>query len=229
MPPLLPALLAYILPPKGPSGGPSLQPDQTDPEKGRPSGSRDSQDDDNDDGNDHDQELDPDDFEEPRATDLAEGTEDELHSRRGVPLTSTGTMSSTSSQTFARPSLPNWLVNFKDVLFASHPDDHDEFLPHYRHAPIISGTLIPFSILLEIPGLTEHWYVRTQDHEIVQAPRNPPLVNASLAISMALGVLANIALICRFLERGVKRSTIICIVSLTLHGIPPFAALLYGT
>ncbi|KAI0000703.1 hypothetical protein BJV74DRAFT_882769 [Russula compacta] len=218
MPPLFPALLAYILPPKGPSHGPSLQPDQTDPEKGGPSGSRDSQEN-NDDGDDHDQEIDPDDFEEQGAADLAEGMEDDLHSGRGVPMTSTGTMSSTSSQPFTRPSLPQWLVKVKDLLFASHPDHHDEFLPHYRTAPIISGTLIPFSILLGIPGLTEHWYVRTQDHEIVQARRNPPLVNASLAISMALGVLANIALIYRFLERGVKRSTIICIVSLTLHDI----------
>ncbi|KAI9507850.1 voltage-gated potassium channel [Russula earlei] len=116
-------------------------------------------------------------------------------------------------------SLPDWLVKIKEFIFGSH-QDHDELsLPTYRRTPLISGSLIPFSILLEIPGLTEHWYVRTYGLQIVETRRNPALVNVSLTFSMALAVIANIALIYRFLERSVKRSTIICIFALTLHDL----------
>jgi hypothetical protein len=104
-------------------------------------------------------------------------------------------------------------------LFVCHGEHHDEqILPNYRRTLLISGSLIPFSILLEIPGLTEPWYVRTYNHQTVETRKDPPLVYISISISMALAVVANVALIFRFLERHVKRSTIICIAALTVHG-----------
>jgi potassium channel subfamily K len=200
-----------------------MEPDRGDPEKGDTSGSGtgtiqeqafDG------DGDDADQEMeDLDDFEENQGVEPGDGGEDEGEARQGVPLTSTGTMSSSSSHTatFSRPSLPRWLVKIKDVLFVSH-QDHEDYLPDYRRAVIISGSLIPFSILLEIPGLTEHWYVRTYGVQIIETQTNPPWVVIALSFSLALGVLANIALLNRFLERHVKRNTIISILALTIHG-----------
>jgi hypothetical protein len=104
-------------------------------------------------------------------------------------------------------------------LFVSHPEhERGQIIPNYRRTPIISGSLIPFSILLEIPGLTVPWYVRTYGNETVETRKDPPLILISISISLALAVLANIALLCRFLERHVKRNTIICIVALSVHG-----------
>jgi hypothetical protein len=184
-----------------------LEAGDEDPEKGSP---RDDQE-----HHDEGEVEDLDDFED----DVDEGQEDGDQTRQGVPLTSTATFSSASVTNFSRPHLPKWLIKIKDVLFGSHREQ-EQILPNYRRAPIISGSLIPFSILLEIPGLTEPWYVRTDGHETVETRKDPPLVLISISISIALAVLANVALICRFLERHVKRNTIICIVALTVHGKP---------
>ncbi|KAK8847583.1 hypothetical protein IAR55_005442 [Kwoniella newhampshirensis] len=99
------------------------------------------------------------------------------------------------------------------------PSDPDYVPPKYRWTPILSGLLQPFSILLEIPGLTEHWYVRTINNVPVVYQSNPVLLDVGLAISMACGIIANIALISRFLERRVFSSTIITIVGLTIHDV----------
>jgi potassium channel subfamily K, other eukaryote len=217
------AALAHIFPTKEPSDRPEtgLEPDRQDPEKGESSVSGTSQEQTfvgDDDEADRDQDIEGlDDFEENQGIESADGAENEGESRRSVPLTSTWTISSSSIHTFSRPSLPNWLVKIKDVLFGSQQDD-DEYLPNYRRSVIISGSLIPFSILLEIPGLTEHWYVRTSGYQIVETRKNPPLVIVALSFSLALAVLANIALVNRFLERRVKGSTIISIIALTIHG-----------
>lgn len=215
------AFLAHILPTKGPLNEPQagLEPDRGDTERGA-SSSGTSQDqafygEHHDyDGNDTDQETkDHDDF--------GENRDIERQSSRGVPLTYTATMSSSSMNTISRPSLPSWLVKVKEVLFGPLQDREEFFkLPTYRRAAIISGNLIPFSILLEVPGLTENWYVRTDGHQIVESRKNPPWVVASLSISLALAVLANIALVYRFLERRPKRSTVISITALTMHGNP---------
>ncbi|KAF8268326.1 hypothetical protein EI94DRAFT_1727948 [Lactarius quietus] len=153
-----------------------------------------------------------------------EGEEDEPSptQRRGVRLVATSTVSSTTTLGgIVRPSLPRCLVKIKEVLFGTpiHPDEAEVSAPHYRLTPILAGCIIPFSILLQIPGLTEHWYVRTSGNETVEARSNSPLLEASLVLSMVLVVFANLALICRFLERRVKRCTILCIVALTLHDI----------
>ena len=217
-PPFLTAgFLAHILPNKEPSDLPE-GPDQGDPEKAGASGSGTGQDEAFDaDRNDADQEVEDvdDDLEETLGGESADGASNEGRSGRGVPLTSTGTIS--SMNTFSRPSLPNWLVRIKDVLFVSH-QDHEEFIPNYRRAVIVSGSLVPFSILLEIPGLTEHWYIRTYGYQIVESQKNPPWIIIALSFSLALAVIANVALVNRFLERRVKRCTIISIIALTIHG-----------
>ena len=211
------ALLAHLFPKQEPPDPPEDPARRGgDPEKAGPSGSGTGQDQAfNGDGDDEIEDLDE--FEENRGDESADGTVNESRSSRGVPLTSTGTMSSSSMHTSYRPSLPNWIVKTKDVLFGSH-HDHEEFLPNYRRAVIISGSLVPFSILLEIPGLTEHWYVRTYGHQVVESKQNPSWIIIALSTSLTLAVIANIALVNRFLERRVKRSTIISIIALTIHG-----------
>ncbi|KAH7105107.1 voltage-gated potassium channel [Auriculariales sp. MPI-PUGE-AT-0066] len=92
-------------------------------------------------------------------------------------------------------------------------------LPDYRQLPILSGMVVPFSILLEIPGLTENWYIRTEAGKTVEIKPNPTILDVGMAISMACGVLANIFLLLRFLERAPRLCTILAIVSLTLHDI----------
>jgi potassium channel subfamily K, other eukaryote len=215
MAPFLPAsaFLARFFPSGDTPPERSLESGLHDPEKGS------SQDDEEHHYDDNQEEVEElDDFEDlQQDVDEGEGQQDEHQPREGVPLTPTATFSSSSVVRFSRPSLPKWLIKTKDVLFASH-EEHGQILPNYRRAPIISGSLIPFSILLEIPGLTEPWYIRTYGPQNAETRKDLPLVLISISVSMALAVIANIALIFRFLERHVKRNTIICIVTLTLHG-----------
>jgi len=97
--------------------------------------------------------------------------------------------------------------------------DPDYIPPKYRWTPILSGLLQPFSILLEIPGLTEHWYVKIMDNKAVDYKPNPVILDVGLAISMASAVVANIALISRFMERRVLASTVTTIIGLSIHDL----------
>jgi potassium channel subfamily K, other eukaryote len=217
MAPFLPAaaLVARLFPSGDPLPEHGLESGRQDPEKGSPR-------------QEHHREDSPEDVEDldDFEDDADEGEQDGHQPRQGVPLTPTATVSSSSIH-FSRPSLPKWLVKIKEAVYVSHGEHHDERIsPNYRRTPLISGSLIPFSILLEIPGLTEPWYVRTSGHETVETRKDPSLVYVSVSISMALAVLANAALILRFLERHVKRNTIICIVALSIHGKYLFLALL---
>ncbi|TFK37156.1 hypothetical protein BDQ12DRAFT_653043 [Crucibulum laeve] len=89
----------------------------------------------------------------------------------------------------------------------------------YRALPILSGIFIPFSILLEIPSLTGHWYIRTMDNKTVETRPNPQILDVAMGLSMACALLANACLVVRFAERSVKRVTLLCIVFLTVHDI----------
>ena len=103
--------------------------------------------------------------------------------------------------------------------FVFPPHEENEPLSNHRILPVISGLVIPFSILLEIPGLTDSWYVRTDGNVIVESLPNPASLDVLLAISMFFAVAANVSLICRFLEKGtVLTMTLITIASLTIHG-----------
>ncbi|KAG8742490.1 hypothetical protein FRC10_001386 [Ceratobasidium sp. 414] len=84
----------------------------------------------------------------------------------------------------------------KDYLWGQEDEEsRGEYIPNYRWTPILSGVIIPFAILLEIPGLTEHWYIKTEGNKTIETQENPKILDAGLAISMASAVIANIALI----------------------------------
>ena len=108
----------------------------------------------------------------------------------------------------------------KRTIFKRFPSISSSYqAPVYRHLPIISGILIPFSILLSIPSLTGRWYIRTDGNNVTLESRpNPFLLDLGMGFSMACGVLANICLIVRFAERNVLVMTWLCILFLTVHG-----------
>ena len=116
-----------------------------------------------------------------------------------------------------------WYKRIKSYVFPKEESaaSLEKFVPNYRWTPIISGVVVPFSILLEIPGLTEHWYVRTEENDIVETKTNPAILDIGLAISMACALAANICLVMRFLEKRVKTVTLLTIVFLTVHGMSP--------
>ncbi|KAF9236056.1 hypothetical protein BU15DRAFT_89330 [Melanogaster broomeanus] len=128
-----------------------------------------------------------------------------------------------SSLTFPpiqQPS-PSRFSHILAFVFPSLSVDEDiaSYVPNYRYAPIISGIVIPFSILLEIPGLTDRWYIRTDGATIVETRPNPVVLGIGLGFSMACALLANACLIMRFLEKRVKTMTILCTVFLSIHDI----------
>lgn len=112
---------------------------------------------------------------------------------------------------------PRWLSRVKEYIFPPK-EDLDSFIPNYRYTPIISGVIIPFSILLEIPGLTEHWYIRTENNQTVEYRPNPIILDVGMGFSIACALIANVCLIMRFLEKRVKTMTILCTILLTIHG-----------
>ena len=112
---------------------------------------------------------------------------------------------------------------FSRILSSIFPSPSDEeeiqaYIPHYRILPILSGIIIPFSILLEIPGLTADWYIRMDGSTVVPSKPNSPLLDVGIALSMFCAVLANICLVVRFLERRIKAMTILCVLFLSIHG-----------
>lgn len=88
----------------------------------------------------------------------------------------------------------------------------------YRILPIFSGLMIPFSIMLSIPSLTNQWYIRTEDNVTMENRSNSVLLQVTMGFSMACGILANACLVVRFAERCVKLMTLASIGFLTLQG-----------
>ena len=109
---------------------------------------------------------------------------------------------------------PGLLARLKAAIFPAQGEEK-----HHRILPVISGLVIPFCILLEIPGLTDRWYIRTDQNVVVESRPDPTSIRVMLAISMFSAVVANVSLICRFLEKGpVLATTLTTIASLTIHG-----------
>ncbi|EDR12585.1 tandem pore domain K+ channel [Laccaria bicolor S238N-H82] len=112
-------------------------------------------------------------------------------------------------------------ISWKKLTTLFHP--HlviSESSPTYRILPIFSGIVVPFSILLDIPSLSGHWYVRTgPNSETIETRPNPRLLNVAMAVSMAFALFACICLVIRFTERAVKLMTILAIISLTAHDV----------
>jgi len=114
---------------------------------------------------------------------------------------------------------PGRFARLKALVFPPHDDDKPLSGSNHRVLPIISGLIIPFSILLEIPGLTDNWYIRTDGNVVVETKPNPAVLDVGLGFSMFFALVANISLICRFLDKGpVLITTLISVTSLTIHG-----------
>ncbi|KAJ7154605.1 hypothetical protein C8R46DRAFT_1117876 [Mycena filopes] len=218
--------LAIILPLTSAAAGRSAP----DPEKGRPEdlepNTRPPSDAEGEDFDDEDElEHEEDDLEhEHDMNDVIHDMEVENAQDSGPPargLTRRGRTYSSSLSLIARaPISPAWWTKLKALLNpkTTH-QDLEAYLPNYRYTPILSGIVIPFSILLEIPGLTEHWYIRTVENITVENVPNPRILNVGLGLSMACALAANICLVVRFLEKKVKLMTIGCIVFLTIHDL----------
>lgn len=163
-------------------------------------------------------------------TDQADGSTEKHETRERPPSRPSSTLSNKSRAARFRqawPKISRRLFGAKEGTEAGPQEgDPDYVPPKYRWTPIFSGIVQPFSILLEIPSLTEHWYVKQVDGVPFYYQENPVLLDVGLALSMACGVVANIALISRFLERRVFPSTIVCIVMLSIHDIINIAALI---
>lgn len=127
------------------------------------------------------------------------------------------TRQGTQVQQMAYNSIPS--PSFKTSLNTTLKEVPTTQNSTYRFIPIISGILIPFSILLSIPSLTDPWYIRTDaNNVIIESRPNSFLLDLGMGFSMACSVLANICLILRFAERNVLVMTWLCILFLTLHG-----------
>ena len=121
--------------------------------------------------------------------------------------------------TAVTPKKIDWFTRIMHFIRQSDPDGAvEERIVNNRLTPILSGVIIPFSILLAIPGLTEHWYIRTFDNQTIEIRKNPVILDVGLAISMASALIATVAVIVRFFEKRVKTMTIIAIAMLTIHG-----------
>lgn len=124
---------------------------------------------------------------------------------------------------------PSWYQKLKSFFNTpTSPSELESYVPNYRTTPIISGIIIPFSILLEIPGLTGHWYIRTVDNQTIEIKNNPVLLDVGLGFSMACALLANICLVMRFLEKRIKLMTLFCVAFLTIHGTSVHHAFDFG-
>lgn len=144
---------------------------------------------------------------------------------RGAMVTTPASMKPTSAHTSRlRRLLPSRIwkraTTQETTILAKSTHAYSSHTPRYRFLPIISGLLQPFSILLQVPGLTEHCFVRLDDqlNPVAYAP-NPILLDVGLYISLSCGVIANLALICRFMERKIYLSTLIAVLSLFVHDI----------
>ncbi|KAG6857041.1 hypothetical protein H0H87_010395 [Tephrocybe sp. NHM501043] len=124
------------------------------------------------------------------------------------------------SRTLTGASTASWWTRVKNVLDPhTSSEDLEAYIPHYRYLPIISGVIIPFSILLEIPGLTEDWYIRTENDVVVEIKKNTVILDTGLAFSIAFAALANVCLVVRFMEKRIKTMTILCVAFLTIHDV----------
>ena len=193
--------------------------DPEDPEKAGPEMEPTADDDDNEQSRD---DAITDDDESIQGSDQQDADEDEP-TEPSPPVrrvTFGATPSGESSSPETTPAKPRLLARLKALIFPSH--EEDEHPSNHRILPVVSGLVIPFSILLEIPGLTDSWYIRTNQNAVIQSLPNPPSLEVLLAISMLFAVVANVSLICRFLEKGpVLATTLVTIASLTIHGNAP--------
>lgn len=121
----------------------------------------------------------------------------------------------------APPSSPEHGDALEEMMDFTGADEAPQIDPSlFRYSALFAGLVIPFAILLEIPGLTEHWYIKTEGNKVVDIRSNPTILDVGLGLSMASAVVANICLLARFMEWRVKLMTVVCVVFLSVHGSP---------
>ncbi|GAA5935815.1 hypothetical protein JCM3775_007337 [Rhodotorula graminis] len=87
-----------------------------------------------------------------------------------------------------------------------------------RGTSLLAQLLCPLAPLFSLPGLTEHWYVvRGADSQIVRSRPDPPLIIAAGAVTFALAVLANLAIVLRLVETHPRFFSVTTIVFLSVH------------
>ncbi|KAF9446440.1 voltage-gated potassium channel [Macrolepiota fuliginosa MF-IS2] len=152
-------------------------------------------------------------------TELQQSTPDGPHAHRNT--LNTYVLPSSAHDTSTTHFSNHLTINFPDRPTnreVPNPAIPDPPSKEVRLLPLISSVFVPFSILLAVPGLTEHWYIQTNDqHETVEFQENPAFLVAMLIISMVCAVVANVCLAVRLFEKMVKKATICCIVVLTIH------------
>lgn len=119
---------------------------------------------------------------------------------------------------------------FLSVTDTPHPHPHPTNANHalrVRKTPIFSGLLAPFSIVLEVPGLTSKWYAKiSPEGLVIRFIPNPTILTVGLSISLTCAVIANLAIILRFLEILRPRQSIaLAIAGFALHDLINIVAL----
>ncbi|TKY86272.1 hypothetical protein EX895_005097 [Sporisorium graminicola] len=136
-------------------------------------------------------------------------------------------------------TLQTFLSVNTDTPHSGHPADklksHDKHAHpsgtghawRVRKTPIFSGLLAPFSIVLEVPGLTSKWYAKIDENGIVERfVDNPPILTVGLAVSLAAAVVGNASIILRFLEiLRPRQSIVLATVGFVLHDLINVVAL----
>ncbi|PWN47971.1 voltage-gated potassium channel, partial [Violaceomyces palustris] len=122
--------------------------------------------------------------------------------------------------TASSPS-PTRFVSQTQRFDANKSDSPDFSFLSYRRTPIFSGVIAPFSIMLEVPGFTSPWYVKSgSEYEPASYRQNTRILNIGLGFSMAAAILANVAIICRFTELVKPRvSTAVAIFCFGVHDV----------
>ncbi|ORY56185.1 hypothetical protein BCR35DRAFT_355650 [Leucosporidium creatinivorum] len=88
----------------------------------------------------------------------------------------------------------------------------------HRVASLAAALVAPFSILFALPGLTEHWMVVYDDAgQVVKDRPDPALLIISGSFALALAVLANVALIFRFIGTHTRVATISAMLLLAIQ------------
>lgn len=146
-------------------------------------------------------------------------------SHRPPTYISPGFPNSNTLQTFLSvPDAPSLLAPPHEARAPNH-QSHDSSTPGHawrvRKTPIFSGLVAPFSIVLEVPGLTSKWYAKIDSSGIVERfIPNPPILTVGLAISLSAAVVGNAAIILRFLEVLRPRQSIaLAIAGFVLHDV----------
>ncbi|KAL8286421.1 hypothetical protein RQP46_004438 [Phenoliferia psychrophenolica] len=57
-----------------------------------------------------------------------------------------------------------------------YEDDDEHWKVKHRYLPILSGLACPFSVLLDVPGLTERWYIKTDGFDVIETQPNPAYI-----------------------------------------------------